>query len=64
MEPEEEADQEHAGSTPSPSDTNMNIKQLKEAVFDRIAWRTLAYQVAESRTRLNGLIIIINYGSL
>ena len=34
--------------------TNMNIKQLKEAVLDRIAWRTLAYEVAESRTRLNG----------
>ena len=40
-------------------DTTMNIKQLKEAVLDRIAWRTLTYQVAESRTRLNGSIIII-----
>lgn len=36
------------------ADTNMNINQLKEAVLNRIAWRTLAYKVAESRTRLNG----------
>ena len=36
------------------ADTNMNIRQLKEAVLDRIAWRTLAYKVAESRTRLKG----------
>lgn len=32
------------------ADTNMNIKQLKEAVLDKIALRTLAYEVAESLT--------------
>ena len=34
------------------ADTNMNTRQLKEAVLDRIAWRALAYKVAETRTRL------------
>ena len=36
------------------ADTNMNIRQLKEAVLDRIAWRALAYKVVESRIRLKG----------
>ena len=36
------------------ADTDMNIKELKEAVMDRVAWRNLAYRVSKGRTRLNG----------
>ena len=36
------------------SDTGMTIKQLKEAVMDRRAWRDLAYRASKGRTRLNG----------
>ena len=36
------------------ADTNMNVRQLKEAVLNRIAWRVLSYKVAQSRTRLKG----------
>uniref|UniRef100_A0A914X2B8 Reverse transcriptase domain-containing protein n=1 Tax=Plectus sambesii TaxID=2011161 RepID=A0A914X2B8_9BILA len=36
------------------ADTNMNMKDLKEAVRDREAWKKTIHKVTKSRPRLNG----------